>query len=409
MAFPTITASGQTYTSGGVNYISQLTPPRWKINSLTVSVASTDITDSTAAGRSLLTAATVAAQRTALGLATVASTGAYTDLTGTPALATQAEIQAGTAVGTDKTVTVDRLRAALGAGITSLSGAPVFFGEVSRAGDNSTAIKGTISGSGDGNGVAGAAVGSGSGNGVYGLKSGSGAGAGVTSLHSGTGAGNATSSQYAGAGSGHASYAEYTTTGGGSAIVGFTTAAGSGHGIVASIIGGGSGYAGYFGGNVYASGTITQLSDRRLKSDIVDITTTKASAVLALPIYTFQKHRNGQQNDRAMGEVMDRQREDVARMTASLATLTGEQKTQAEAHIATVTARIAAWDAEEWLPLQDKPERRSIGIIAQDLQAVAPELTTTDADGIIGVNDIATLYAMIAGLKAEIATLKAKA
>lgn len=48
-------------------------------------IAALDISDSTVAGRALLTAATAAAQRTALELAVVAKTGSYTDLTNIPA------------------------------------------------------------------------------------------------------------------------------------------------------------------------------------------------------------------------------------------------------------------------------------------------------------------------------------
>lgn len=63
------------------------------------------ISDSTTAGRALLTAADAAAQRTALGLATVAASGAYADLSGTPSIpaaadATPLALGAAAAVGT---------------------------------------------------------------------------------------------------------------------------------------------------------------------------------------------------------------------------------------------------------------------------------------------------------------------
>jgi hypothetical protein len=54
------------------------------------------ITDATATGRALITAATVAAARATLGLATVASTGAYGDLSGLPTLGTAAYEPTGT-------------------------------------------------------------------------------------------------------------------------------------------------------------------------------------------------------------------------------------------------------------------------------------------------------------------------
>ena len=59
-----------------------------RIASASMSVASTQIIDSTAVGRALLTSASVAAQRASLGLATVAATGSYSDLLSAPTLPT---------------------------------------------------------------------------------------------------------------------------------------------------------------------------------------------------------------------------------------------------------------------------------------------------------------------------------
>lgn len=60
-----------------------------------INIPSTAISDSTAAGRSLLTAADTAAQRTALSLSTVASTGSYSDLSGLPDLSLKADLVGG--------------------------------------------------------------------------------------------------------------------------------------------------------------------------------------------------------------------------------------------------------------------------------------------------------------------------
>jgi hypothetical protein len=165
------------------------------------------------------------------------------------------------------------------------------------------------------------------------------------------------------------------------------------------VIGTGGGFAGFFAGNVQVNGTVTQTSDRRLKSEIATIAPDKSAAILGLPLYSYVKHLDGRQTDAAMKMVVDGWRVDVQRMR--------EDEAPA-ADIAALQAKIDAWDAEEWLPVQGAAIGRSMGPIAQELQAVAPELTRTDADGIIHVNDLATIYAMIAGLKAEIAALKAK-
>lgn len=79
------------------------------------------ISDSTVPGRALLTAASAAAQRASLGLAAVASTGAYADLSGTPTLGTAAALNAGT--GANNVVQLDgsgRLPAIDGSQLTNL-------------------------------------------------------------------------------------------------------------------------------------------------------------------------------------------------------------------------------------------------------------------------------------------------
>jgi hypothetical protein len=88
-----------------------------------LAIVAADITDSTAHGRALLTGATTAAQRTSLGLATVAATGAYADLSGTPAAyslpvataTTLGGIRAGTGISIagDGTLTADLATGAL--------------------------------------------------------------------------------------------------------------------------------------------------------------------------------------------------------------------------------------------------------------------------------------------------------
>jgi hypothetical protein len=61
---------------------------------------SANISDASTIGKTILTAATAAAVRTAIGLATVAATGAYADLSGLPTLGTAAAANTGTTSGT---------------------------------------------------------------------------------------------------------------------------------------------------------------------------------------------------------------------------------------------------------------------------------------------------------------------
>jgi hypothetical protein len=65
-----------------------------------VVLESTDLTDSTTTGRSVLTAADPAAARTALGAGTSSFDGAYASLTGKPTLGTSADKNVGTGAGT---------------------------------------------------------------------------------------------------------------------------------------------------------------------------------------------------------------------------------------------------------------------------------------------------------------------
>lgn len=62
-----------------------------------VSVTASQISDASADGRSLITAANYAAMRGLLGYATVATTGAYADLTGRPTVGSMAALDANTA------------------------------------------------------------------------------------------------------------------------------------------------------------------------------------------------------------------------------------------------------------------------------------------------------------------------
>jgi hypothetical protein len=85
------------------------------------SITASLISDASANGRSLITAASYAAMRTLLGLAAVAASGAYSDLTGTPTLGTAAAFDVGTAA--NKVVQLDgsaKLPAVDGSQLTNL-------------------------------------------------------------------------------------------------------------------------------------------------------------------------------------------------------------------------------------------------------------------------------------------------
>lgn len=60
------------------------------------------------------------------------------------------------------------------------------------------------------------------------------------------------------------------------------------YGVYGHASGGTTNYAGYFSGNVYATGTITQLSDSRFKRDITTISSETKSALLELKPSTYR-------------------------------------------------------------------------------------------------------------------------
>lgn len=119
-------------------------------------------------------------------------------------------------------------------------------------------------------------------------------------------------------------------------------------GVYGTSLNGATNWAGYFDGNVFYSGTLTP-SDSRLKSDF------KAAPVLgALKIQSFDKHY-----------------------------VTRDDAGNEEQHSV----------------------GRQVGIIAQDLQAVAPELVE-EAGGYLAVKETSVLFALIAELQSKVAALE---
>jgi hypothetical protein len=65
--------------------------------------------------------------------------------------------------------------------------------------------------------------------------------------------------------------ATMASTGSNYAVSGYAAGATTNYGVYASAWGGTYNYAGYFSGNVYVTGTLSQASDKNLKSDIQDL------------------------------------------------------------------------------------------------------------------------------------------
>lgn len=141
-----------------------------------------------------------------------------------------------------------------------------------------------------------------------------------------------------------------------------TLAGGSGYriGVYGYASGGASNYAGYFNGNVYVNGTVTETSDRSLKKNILPISGS-LEKVLELKGVTY------------------------------------EWKSQEELSL----FNSGKGELKKEIDLQrfDFPKGIQLGVIAQDVEKVAPELVHTDANGIKSVDYIKIIPLLIEAIK----------
>ena len=277
-------------------------------------------------------------------------------------------------------------------------------GVINGTGPGSGAL-GVINGTGSGNGVAGLVNGTGSGNGVAGLVNGSGPGAGTLGIVNGNGGGDGVNGIVRGTGSGNGVSGLVNGNGNGDGTHGAVNGNGNGNGVYGGIFGAGAGNAGYFFGNVVASGTITP-SDKRLKSDILPLAPI-ASKFGALPLFSYVKHRNGVEVDYHFSAVMNKKRVELQTLNASMATLKDADLKDAQDHSVILAAEIKKWDDEDWLPVMDKAyPGRDYGPMAQDVQAIAPELVEANAHGILQIKPMAVAFALIDDLRTQLGTLR---
>lgn len=369
-------------------------------------------------------------------------------------VATAAEVSAGTATG--KTIDPAGLRAGFLADVdwtvrVSRNGEAIRGTSLDGA---ANALVGVVSGAGIGSGVVGVVTNDGSGHGVSAAVTGNGTGSGLSSSVNGTGSGHGITATVNGNGTGHAVFGQVVGNGHGHGVTGQISGSGNGHGgyfaVGALAASTGTGYAmqaiafdgpnnnahgraihgqainaaawaGYFDGAIFTSVGLTT-SDRRLKSDFKPVNIEDAKRLLDLPIQTFVKHQNGQVRDKAEGEQCARLRSEIAAREARIAAARLiKPETTADAnriaaqinddtvYIAKANAHITKWDAEEWLPMLGDPlPGRLAGVIAQDVQAIAPEYVRQIDDGTLVLNDVSVLYSMVAALKAEVSALRAR-
>jgi hypothetical protein len=131
-------------------------------------------------------------------------------------------------------------------------------------------------------------------------------------------------------------------------------------GVYGYAAGGASNYAGYFNGNVYVNGTVTQTSDKSLKKNILPISGS-LSKVLELQGVTY------------------------------------EWKSQEELEIS--HSNKGAGKKETDLQTFTFPKGTQLGVVAQDVEKVIPELVQTDANGFKSVDYVKIIPLLIEAIK----------
>ncbi|MBA4322616.1 MAG: hypothetical protein C0408_07350 [Odoribacter sp.] len=142
-------------------------------------------------------------------------------------------------------------------------------------------------------------------------------------------------------------------------IYGYATGGATNYGVY-GIASGGTAYAGYFNGNVYVIGTVTQTSDKNLKKNI-------------LPLSGSLKK------------------------VLNLQGVTYEWKSETELASANLRKGVDVKESEQ--QSFNFPKGVQLGVIAQDVEKILPELVQTDADGLKSVDYIKMIPLLIEAIK----------
>jgi hypothetical protein len=146
-------------------------------------------------------------------------------------------------------------------------------------------------------------------------------------------------------------------------VVGESSMVGVGQriGIYGYASGGATNYAGYFSGNVQVNGAVTQTSDKNLKKNIIPLSGA-LKKILALQGVTY------------------------------------DWKSESEL-VSVIKSKNAELKSDH--PKFNFPDGKQIGVIAQDVEKILPELVQTDGDGLKSVDYIKMIPLLIESIKEQ--------
>jgi hypothetical protein len=146
-------------------------------------------------------------------------------------------------------------------------------------------------------------------------------------------------------------------------VMGYASGGVTNYGVYGSVSG--AGYAGYFSGNVAVTGTVSQTSDKNLKKNIQQLSGSLEKVLL-------------------------------------LQGVNYEWKTESE------LSSFHKGNGKEEKQSFNFPAGKQIGVIAQDVEKVVPELVQTDADGLKSVDYIKMIPLLIEAIKEQQKTIEAQ-